>query len=398
MQQPHHVIVAGAGPVGLTAALIIARAGVRVTLLEKRDRLNEASKASTFHAPTLAVLDHLGVLPAMLAQGQDVTHIQYRSTEQGILGEIALAELKHDTDYPYRLHLEQSRITPLLLAQLRAHPHADVRFGTAFLDAAPDTGGVTVRVQDPKGVHTLRADYLLGTDGARSQVRESMGLPFDPTPYPGCVLRVLADESLERILPGLRPISYLVNGDASASFLRMPDCWRIILRVPPDVDEAHAQSRAWILERLRQLVPGLAELPNILGQDVYSASKFVAGTYRAGRIYLAGDAAHLSNTRGGMNMNCGLHDAYFMATALVEGLRQGDQAIVDAAADRRHRVAADSLLPRTDAMVTGQATWLDNVKGLLGDPAQRLAFLRRTAMLDMAPELARRIDPVSAAA
>ena len=388
----NHVVIAGAGPVGLAAALLLARRGVRVSLFEKRDRLNEASKASTFHPPTLALLDHLGVLPQMLARGQRVDFIQYRTTAEGLIGEIAFADLAAETDYPFRLHLEQSRITPMLLAGLQALPNARMAFQSEVADVRALADGVAVRVDGPDGAETVEADYLLGTDGAHSRVREAAGIGFSTTPYPGSVMRVLADDSLDAVLPGLRPISYLVHGDASASFLKMPDCWRIILRVPDGVDDATAQSRDWIFERLRLLLPDapLARL-NVIGQDQYRASRGIAAAYRSGRVLLSGDAAHLTNTRGGMNMNFGLHDAFVIAQALAEGLAADDPARVAAAADQRAALASGTLLPRTDAMVSGQQAWLDHVRTLLGDADARRAFLRRTAMLDMVPELSRRI-------
>ena len=113
------VIVAGAGPVGLVAALTLAQAGIEVVLLEKRNSLNTASKASTFHPPTLEIIDDLGAIEPLLSQGQLVHRIQYR-TNEGPFAEFALADLADRTRYPFRLHLEQSKLTPTLLAQFQA--------------------------------------------------------------------------------------------------------------------------------------------------------------------------------------------------------------------------------------------------------------------------------------
>jgi len=378
-----HVIVAGAGPVGLTAALLTADAGIPVTVVEKRPELSAASKASTFHPPTLAILHHLRVLDAVRDRGEVVRRLQYRSATDGIFAEFSLDALRGETAFPYRLHLEQAQVTPLLLDRLRLHAHARVLFDAELLDVAPQSDGVTARIRHRGIDETIAAGYLVGADGSRSDVRRALGVAFDGEDYPDKILRVMTGDDLDRLLPGIAPVTYLFNGGKSVSFLRMRDCWRIILRVAKEVDDATALAPDWILARLREVIPHCERLPAVAMKDIYGVSRRVAASYRAGRVVLAGDSAHVTNTRGGMNMNCGLHDAFAIATAIVRALRGEGPAVVAAAADERRRVATEMLIPRTDRNVAGGQAWLDQVRAMAADPAQALAYLRTTAMLDM---------------
>ncbi len=384
----NRVIVVGAGPVGLTAALVLANAGVPVTVLEKRATLSPASKASTFHPPTLAILDDLGILNEVLDQGAVVDRIQYRSAAEGIFAEFSLNMLAAETRFPFRLHLEQARVTPVMLERLRRHRHVDIAFDAELTDVALNEGSVTARVRQDGGEEVLEAAYLIGADGSRSQVRIALDIAFDGESYPDKVVRVMTDESLEGLMPGIAPLTYLFNGAKSVSFLRMADCWRIILRVPNEIDDESALAADWILARLKEVAPGCVHLPRVVMKDIYGVSKRVAVRYRAGRVYLVGDSAHVTNTRGGMNMNCGIHDAFAVARAMAEALHRNDPRLVDLAADERRRVATQFLIPRTDRNVIGGQAWLDKVKAMAANPEQALAYLRSSAMLDMVPDSA----------
>ena len=217
---------------------------------------------------------------------------------------------------------------------------------------------VVVRVRHGAGHETLDGDYLIAADGSRSDVRAALGIDFEGEDYPDKILRVMTTDDLDALLPGIAPVTYLWNGMKSVSFLRMPDCWRIILRVPKEVDDAQALDPDWILARLREVMPHIDRLPNVLMKDVYGVSKRVATRYREGRIFLAGDSAHVTNTRGGMNMNCGMHDAYALTHAIIEA-NGGDARPVEDASDERRRVATQMLIPRTDRNVAGGDAWLD---------------------------------------
>jgi 2-polyprenyl-6-methoxyphenol hydroxylase-like FAD-dependent oxidoreductase len=377
------VIVAGAGPVGLTAALALAQAGVSVTLVEKRAALNTVSKASTFHPPTIEILDRMGVAAVLRDRGQRVERIQYRTAEGGVFAEFDLNLLARDTPFPLRIHLEQSSLTPAILAELGKHRGAEIRFDTEAIAVERAEFGVNLMVRGSRGAERIAGAYLIAADGARSQVRAALGIGFDGAEYGHRVLRLMTDEDLTRRLADLAPISYLHNGDKSASFLKMPDCWRIILRVPAEVEDSAALDEAWILDRLREAFPGWDRVPHTVHKDVYGASKRLAQTYRVGRVVLAGDAAHLTNTRGGMNMNAGIHDADAIARAMVASLRADDPGLVARAADERRRIAAELLIPRTDRTVMGGPDWLDHIRKTAADPAAARAYLLTSAMLDM---------------
>jgi 2-polyprenyl-6-methoxyphenol hydroxylase-like FAD-dependent oxidoreductase len=377
------VLIAGAGPVGLTAALALAEAGVAVTVAEKRPSLSAASRASTFHPPTLAILDRLHVLDEVHHRGRVADRVQYRTPQDGIFAEFALATLEGETEYPYRLHLEQAQVTPIILDRLREHRHARVLFDAEVQHVAQHGARVVVRVRHGAGHETLDGDYLIAADGSRSDVRAALGIDFEGEDYPDKILRVMTSDDLDALLPGIAPVTYLWNGARSVSFLRMPDCWRIILRVPREVDDAQALDPDWILARLREAMPGIAGLPSVVMKDVYGVSKRVASRYREGHVFLAGDSAHVTNTRGGMNMNCGMHDAYALTRAII-GSNGSDAYAVEDASDERRRVATQMLIPRTDRNVAGGDAWLSYIREMANDRAKTVSHLRTTAMLDMA--------------
>jgi 2-polyprenyl-6-methoxyphenol hydroxylase-like FAD-dependent oxidoreductase len=366
------VIIAGAGPVGLSAAVRLAQLGIDVTVLEKRATLNATSHASTFHAPTIEIFEQLGILDEVRHKGHRVDRIQYYGVAEGLVADFDLGLLGAHTRFPQRLHLEQSEVAAALVARLHGFPHARIAFDAEVTDVAQDDACVSVA-----GHGT--ADILLATDGARSAVRESLGIAFDGEDYRNRVLRVMTEADLSRLIPGVAPMTYIFDGHDSCSLLRMPGLWRIIFRIPPEETDAEALDPTRIRARLSRFLPeGAADLP-LVSSDIYRASRRVAGSYGAARVMLAGDAAHVTNTRGGMNMNCGIHDAIAAAEAIAEG----SAAARDRYRAGRRAVATEMLIPRTDRTVSGGKAWLDTVRATAADPEAAAAFLLRSSMLDM---------------
>lgn len=376
------IVVVGAGPVGLCLALRIAQSGAAVLVLEKRAGLSKASKASTFHPPTLEILSALDVWDESARQGQVVSRAQYRDSEAGVAAEFDLAAIADQTRFPFRLHLEQAVLTPILLAALEQHPLAEVRFGAEVSAITQTADGAQVQLADGA---MKAASCVIGADGARSAVRGWIGAAFEGADYPTRVLRLMTKAPLDELCPGAAPLTYLFAGRESCSFLKMSDCWRIILRAPAELSDEVVLSRDWWGKMLPLFFASPLEALEPIEADVFSVGKRVAGAYHNGRVFLVGDAAHITNTRGGMNMNCGIHDAWALGARLAAVWR--NEAPLEAAyacAEARRRVALEQLIPRTDRSVVGGGAWLEQVRALAADQAASRAYLIETSMLDMA--------------
>lgn len=331
-----HVLVAGAGPVGMTAALLMARGGVRVTVLEAGDSLAGESRASTFHPPSLEMLDDLGVLEPLLERGLVSTGFQYRDRRTGPIADLDLGVLSEDTRFPFRVQIEQSKLTPVILAVLERMDNVTVHFGQRVVRA--ETDGTTATVTTASG-ETFSADWVLGADGANSQVRQTAGFTFEGMTYPERFLVASTTEDLESILPGVSAVNYVFDPTEWLVLLRTPEHWRILFPTDPDTPDEVESDPARVQERLR----GVADLGrewDVLHTTLYRVHQRVADSFRSGRLLLMGDAAHINNPLGGMGMNSGIHDAYVETTALLALVRgEGTLEQLDEACEARRRVA-----------------------------------------------------------
>ena len=298
----------GGGPVGALTALLLGRAGIPVALAEREAGLQLDYRASTFHPPTLDLLEECGAEAALMRMGL-VAHVsQFRDRQAGRIAEFDLAALARDTRHPFRLQCEQFKLVDWLYGELRRLPGVELLFGHEFTGFEGDTAHL--RFSHAK--KALRFDILIGADGGRSAVRKSAGIPFEGFTYPEHFLVAGTRYDFKARMPDICSVNYTADPVAWYLLLEIPDMWRFIAPLAASTEHSDAMLEAHIQSSLQSLAPR-CEPYDILVKSIYRVHQRVAKTYRKAAVFLAGDAAHLNNPLGGMGLNGGIHDALSLA-------------------------------------------------------------------------------------
>ena len=317
------VIVAGAGPVGLTVALSLASQGVPVRVIESEAALTEDHRAGSFHPPTLEMLAAFGVTEAMQRIGIRVPRWQIRDRREGVIVEWDLGLIADLTPYPYRFHLEQFKLTPILLEKLRAFAHARVDFATELVGV--DEEGDCIVAATSAG--RLETPWLVGCDGGRSTVRRAMGTVFEGFTWPERFVVISTPHDFAA--HGFTSNAYVADPEEWAAIFHMPGLWRLAFPVHPEEDEADVLAAEAIEARLQRFLPRPHRY-EVLQKGIYKVHQRVAQEWRKGRLLLAGDAAHLNNPLGAFGLNGGLHDAVMLGDYLGRVCRgQADEGLLD---------------------------------------------------------------------
>ena len=208
------VIIVGAGPVGLVTASLLVEQGIPVVLVEASKELPHDLRASTFHPPTLDMLERFGVVDTMIEQGLICPTWQFRDRKEGVVAEFELSYLKSDTHHPYRLQCEQWRLGELLYAALKTNPLATLRFSSEAIAARQNSIGVEVDLKNGSGgIETLGGSFLVGADGISSVVRKAMGIGFDGFTIPEIFLTISTTFDFRQAMPDIANIAYISDPD-----------------------------------------------------------------------------------------------------------------------------------------------------------------------------------------
>lgn len=390
------IIIAGAGPVGGCIALYLAREGFNVILLEKEKVLPEDLRASTFHPPSMDMLDKLGVMGRLIELGLIVPKYQYRDRRTGEIAEFDMSAIKDETNHPYRLQVEQWRLNKICCEELAKIPNAKVLFEHGVVKIIDqDADGVDVLISTPEGEKTIRGSYVIGAEGANSMVRQTSGLQYGGFTYPEKFLVASTPYPLEKFLPRLSGVNYVSDPEEWCVVLRCNNLWRVLFPTKPGEANERLLSDEYIQDRLHHLAPKQGDF-EIGHRTLYNVHQRVADTYRKGRILLAGDSAHINNPLGGMGMNGGLHDAFNLCEKFL-AIRDG-KADADAALDlydRQRRITATKFVQEhtiankkimeekdPDAQKKRQADFMRQA----ADPVLAKKFLLKTSMINVLRE------------
>jgi 2-polyprenyl-6-methoxyphenol hydroxylase-like FAD-dependent oxidoreductase len=306
---PAHADVAfvGAGPTGLALAVTLASAGIDFVIVDRLAEGANTSRAAVVHARTLEVLDELEASKELIARGIPVTRFAVRDGSRRLLT-VPFDGLP--TAFPYTLMVPQCETEDVLLGRLRLLG-ADVHRPYEVATVAQDDDGVTLTMRTGE---TLRAGYAVGADGMHSAVREASGIGFTGSSYGESF--VLADVMMDWE-SGRDEVSLTFSPAGLTVVAPLPDGH---FRVVATVDDAPAEPDLDYVQRiLDERAPGRATVTGLAWSSRFRVHHRVADNYRAGRLLLAGDAAHVHSPAGGQGMNTGIQDGYALGRAFATG-------------------------------------------------------------------------------
>lgn len=339
----HPVIIVGGGPVGMTAALTLARHGVRSVVLEQKNTFNDGSRAICISRSSLHILQRLGVAEPFLRKS--LGWVSGRSFYRG--REILKFDMPHSDDERFlpMYNLQQQYIEQYLYDAIAQSDLIDMRWETSLVGIAESAGQVRLEVETPAGNYALNALHVLAADGARSKVRTLCNLRLNGDNLEGRY--IIADVQMDHDYPTERRALFesAANPGGTVLIHKQPDnIWRIDYQINADEDSAVAMQEVHIRARVRAI---LAEIEHegaweLEWWSMYAANTLCLDEYRHGRVSFIGDSAHIVPIFGVRGLNNGLADAENIGWKLARVLRgQAEEALLDSYTPERRGATLD---------------------------------------------------------
>jgi len=389
------VLIAGGGPVGMIAALALTRQGLDVEVFEAEQGVNDNPRAATTHAATLELLDALGLVDEVIHRGLIEPKFRvWDRAKRELIAEFDFGILKHDTRYPFVVQCEQHKLANIVLGRLRQSHRARIHFSSRLVGFEQVGGRIEADFATPSGTRRIRGSWLIGCDGGRSTVRKALDIAFEGYTHPERFLILTTPYSFDAIYAQCSR-NYFADAEEWCALFKVSGddgkgLWRLLFPTCPDETDAQALEDQAVQRRLQNFFPKAGDYP-VIHRNIYNVHQRVAAAFRKGRVFLAGDAAHVNNPLGGLGLNFGIHDAAELADLLGRVTRREapDESLDDY--DRRRRplnieyvqqqtIANKKRLEERDPQMRERNNAA--LRAIAANPAAHRAYLLRASLLD----------------
>jgi 3-(3-hydroxy-phenyl)propionate hydroxylase len=389
------IIIAGAGPVGVVSALACAQRGYAVTLLEAETKIDDNPRAATTHPSTLEMIARVGLIDQFVKEGLVARYFQFwdKPARRKIV-EFDHEVLRGETPYPFVVQTEQHKLARMGIERLKTFVDADVRFDTRVTNVSQDAGGATVMAEGPNGKEMFRGDYVIGADGGRSTIRRALDIDFEGFTWPEHFLVLTTLDDFQELLAGCCYRNYLADPDEWTNLFKVAGDdgkgrWRAVFPTRVEESDEEALGDESTYSRLQRVFP-LTRRYNVVHRNLYKVHQRVAATFHKGRVFLAGDSAHVNNSVGGLGLNGGIHDAMELVDTLHKVIaKQAGEELFDRYTRRRRTLNIEFVQEQTitnkkrleEHDPKARQARFDELRATAEDPAKHKEFLLRTSLI-----------------
>jgi len=390
-----HILIAGGGPVGVVAGLACAQYGYAVTLLEAEDRIDDNPRAATTHPSTLEMIAGVGLIDQFIQEGLVARYFQFwDKPSRTKIVEFDHDNLRDETPYPFVVQTEQHKLARMGIERLKSFADAEVRFATRVTGVTQDANGARITADGPEGSEVFHGDYVIGADGGRSMIRKALDIDFEGFTWPEHFLVLTTLEDFQELLPGCCYRNYLADPDEWTNLFKVSGDdgkgrWRAVFPTRTEESDEEALGDASTYSRLQRVFP-LSRRYNVVHRNLYKVHQRVAATFRSGRVFLAGDSAHVNNSVGGLGLNGGIHDAIELVDTLHQViLKQASEDLLDRYTRRRRTLNIEFVQEQTinnkkrleEREPNAREARFDELRAIAEDPVKHKEFLLRTSLI-----------------
>jgi 3-(3-hydroxy-phenyl)propionate hydroxylase len=332
------------------------------------------------------MLDDLGAAAPLIAQGLKAPEFQYRTKPDGLIAQFDFGEIADVTRHPFRVQAEQFKLTRILYDAIRKEQGFTIEFDAKVVAVEQNGSGVTVGLERAGGKkESRRGRWLIGADGARSAVRQTLGIDFEGFTWPERFLVVSTPYDFHSRIPDLVHVNYVADPERWHFLLEIPGMWRVMFPIAADVSDETARTGEFAQAMMAGVLADVTDY-EVVHTTLYHVHQRVAGTYRKGRAFVAGDAAHINNPLGGMGMNGGIHDAVNLTERLAAVWRGelGDEELNRYDKERRGvtvEYVQTQTIQNKRNIENPDGGFKDNIRAIAADPGRRRDYLMRTSMI-----------------